>query len=97
MPVYELEGVVPVVDPSAYVHPTAGTLAVGNPAEVTRGLTEAELSWKANGTLTYQDLARRYRASHRLAEPLTHAEPGRPRLSVDSGTAVPLDQHRRMQ
>lgn len=36
-----------------------------------------------------------YHAGHRAAQPLPHAEADRPRLSVDRGTAEPLDQHRR--
>jgi phenylacetic acid degradation protein len=58
------------------------TLATGSPATVVRDLTDKELAWKANGTVTYQDLARRSRATLREVSPLTEIEPGRPALPL---------------
>jgi phenylacetic acid degradation protein len=70
------------------------SLAVGSPAKVARGLTEAEMAWKANGTRVYQDLARRSRATLRPTDPLAEPEPDRPRVSTTSDTAVPLREFR---
>ncbi len=71
------------------------TLAIGAPAAVVRELTEAELAWKANGTATYQELARRSRTTLREVAPLASASPDRARLSMDASVAVPLDEYRR--
>src|SRR5262249_35589458 len=62
------------------------TLATGTPAAVVRELTEAELAWKANGTRTYQDLARRCLATLRAVTPLPEAEPNRPQLPTGAET-----------
>jgi phenylacetic acid degradation protein len=72
----------------------ARTLATGSPAVVVRDLTEAELAWKANGTKTYQELARRSRTSLREVTPLSELEPDRPVLSTDPSVGVPLDAYR---
>jgi len=66
------------------------TLATGSPAKVVRPLSEAELAWKANGTVTYQDLARRSLATLREVSPLTEVEPDRPALPTGSDVAQPL-------
>jgi phenylacetic acid degradation protein len=71
-----------------------GWLAVGSPAKVVRALTEQEMSWKANGTAVYQELAARSAATLSAAVPLTELEPGRPGLAVDAARAVPLRQYR---
>jgi len=68
-------------------------LAVGNPATVTRALTDDEVAWKANGTRVYQQLARRSAATLRPVVPLTAPEPDRPQLPVHR--AVPLRDSRR--
>lgn len=63
-------------------------LAAGMPARLIRELTDAELAWKAAGTVQYQDLARRCHASLREVAPLPAAEAGRPRLQA--GDLKPL-------
>lgn len=63
-------------------------LAAGVPAKIVRELTDQELAWKAEGTATYQALARRCFASLREVAPLAAAEPGRKRIVVDG--VVPL-------
>jgi phenylacetic acid degradation protein len=73
----------------------AGHLAAGVPARVVRELSESEKAWKAEGTATYQALTRRSLESLVAVQPLTHPEPGRPRLPV--GQAVqPLVALRRL-
>jgi phenylacetic acid degradation protein len=71
------------------------TLAKGNPAEVSRPLTESELAWKANGTRVYQQLARRSLTSVREVTALSEVEPDRPVLPVDASTSVPLEDFRK--
>lgn len=56
----------------------ARTLVMGTPASVVRELRPEEISWKAKGTETYQELAARCLASLRECAPLTAPEPGRP-------------------
>jgi phenylacetic acid degradation protein len=62
----------------------ARTLAAGVPARVVRPLTDQEMAWKADGTRTYQDLTRRCHQSLREVAPFPEAEPGRPRLLIES-------------
>jgi phenylacetic acid degradation protein len=66
------------------------TLATGSPAAVVRDLTESELAWKANGTLIYQDLARRSLATLREVTPVNEIEPDRPALPTGADVAQPL-------
>lgn len=68
------------------------SLVAGVPGKVVRELTAAELQWKREGTLAYQGLTRRCQASLLEVEPLTFADPKRPRLSADdvSPGLVPL-------
>jgi phenylacetic acid degradation protein len=58
------------------------TLVAGVPAKVMRDLSAGEMAWKLDATRTYQELARRSRASLRETVALTEAEPGRKRLSL---------------
>jgi phenylacetic acid degradation protein len=58
------------------------TLAGGVPAKVMRELSEQEIAWKLEGTLTYQDLTRRCLASMREVSPLTAVDSDRPRLNA---------------
>ncbi len=58
------------------------TLAAGVPATVVRALTDQELAWKSEGTLSYQQLARRSLATMVETEALTAAEPGRRRIDL---------------
>ena len=57
-------------------------LVAGVPAKVKRPLTEQEMAWKHEGTLTYQDLTRRSLASLREVAPLAQVEVDRPRLQA---------------
>lgn len=57
-------------------------LVAGVPAKVKRPLTEQEMAWKHEGTLTYQDLTRRSLASLREVAPLAQVEADRPRLQA---------------
>lgn len=61
----------------------ARMLAVGSPAKILRELTEQELSWKAVGTRTYQDLAVRSLTTMRETTPLTAVEPNRKRIEAE--------------
>ena len=92
MSCYEIDGVVPVVDPTAFVHPAAVLigdvivgpgcyigLMVGNPARVVRELHAETLAWKRNGVHIYQQFGVRSRAGLRPVEPLTAVEPDRRR------------------
>ena len=69
----------------------------GNPAKVIRELDETTLAWKARGVRVYQELARRSLASLKPCEPLTVAEPDRPRVSTTSDVSQPLSTYRRQQ
>ena len=79
---------------AGFVVPPA-TLAAGNPAVVSRELTDDELAWKANGTRIYQRLAERCRASLRPVTPLPAVEPDRPALTTGADVSVPLHVYRR--
>ena len=70
-----------------------GTLATGSPARVVRDLTAEEIAWKANGTVIYQELARRSLATMQPCEPLRIADDDR-RLGIDRDRARPLQEHR---
>lgn len=54
------------------------SLVAGLPAKIKRELSDAELAWKREGTLTYQDLTRRCLASMVEVQPLEAVEAGRP-------------------
>ncbi len=56
------------------------TLVAGIPAKVRRALSEAEMGWKREGTLSYQALAVRSLRSMREVAPLTAVEADRPSL-----------------
>ena len=58
------------------------TLVAGVPARILRDLTEAELTWKVEATQSYQELARRSRATLRATAPLAAPEPGRKRIEL---------------
>jgi phenylacetic acid degradation protein len=60
------------------------SLVAGMPAKVKRELSDAEVAWKLEGTLTYQDLTRRCLATLVECAPLSAIEAERPRVkSVD--------------
>lgn len=67
---------------AGYAVPPA-TLVAGIPAKVLRPLSEDEMRWKQEGTLGYQELARRARRSMVEVNPLPAPEPDRPALPVD--------------
>jgi len=69
-------------------------LVVGSPAQPKRPLTVQEIAWKANGTRSYQDLARYYRSALEEVTPLPTLEPDRPGLALAEMGNVPLHQHR---
>lgn len=74
-----------------------GRLVIGSPARDKRALTEAEMEWKANGTRTYQELARRSSATMRPVTALTTEPMERRRLSVGLDVARPLREFRDQQ
>ncbi|MFN0263718.1 phenylacetic acid degradation protein PaaY [Tepidamorphus sp. 3E244] len=59
----------------------ARSLAIGIPAKVVRELTDQELKWKHGGTLEYQQLVGRSRATQRPCEPLSAPQEDRPRYT----------------
>jgi phenylacetic acid degradation protein len=71
-----------------------GTLAAGSPARIVRELTETEMDWKANGTIVYQELARRSLATLQRCDPLTAADDNRMKLGIDGSRARPLQEYR---
>lgn len=58
------------------------SLVAGVPAKVLRQLTDNEIDRNLQGTLVYQDLARRCQASMSEVQPLTEVEADRPRLQL---------------
>ena len=56
------------------------SLVAGMPAKVKRELSDAEVAWKLEGTLTYQDLTRRCLDTLVEVTPLAAIEAGRPRV-----------------
>ena len=64
------------------------SLAAGTPAKVIGELSDAEIAWKADGTRTYQDLARRSLATMQEVSPLAAVEPDRRRIEIPD--VVPL-------
>ena len=58
------------------------SLAAGIPARVVRGLTETELTWKIEGTQSYQELVRRSLATMKLCAPLAAVEADRRRIDL---------------
>jgi phenylacetic acid degradation protein len=60
----------------------ARSLIAGLPAKVVRPLSEDEIAWKLEGTLTYQDLTRRCHASLVEVQPLPAVEADRPRVQA---------------
>jgi phenylacetic acid degradation protein len=64
-------------------------LVAGVPGKVVRELTEQEIAWKHEGTLTYQHLVGRCHASLAEVVPLASADRARRRLTAaDCGTEV---------
>lgn len=55
------------------------SLLAGVPATVLRELSEEEIAWKLEGTLTYQDLTKRCLATMKEVQPLAEMEINRPR------------------
>jgi len=66
-------------------------LVAGVPARVVRELTGTEVAWKSNGTLQYQELARRSLAEMHECVPLAAEEAGRP---VREAGSRPLSETR---
>jgi phenylacetic acid degradation protein len=57
-------------------------LVAGMPARVVPELTRMELAWKAEGTQSYQELARRSLGTMRATAPLAAVEPDRRRIDL---------------
>ncbi|HYD57961.1 MAG TPA: phenylacetic acid degradation protein PaaY [Burkholderiales bacterium] len=68
----------------------ARALAAGIPAKVLRELSAAEVDWKKNNMLLYQQLAERSRGTMQEVEALTAPEPGRKR--IDAPGSIPLSE-----
>lgn len=68
----------------------ARSLAAGVPAKVMRELSEQEMAWKVQGTLTYQNLSRRCLATMQEVAPLTSVAPDRQRIVMPE--VVPLSE-----
>lgn len=60
------------------------SLVAGLPAKLRRKLSDDEIAWKHEGTLTYQDLTRRCLATMVEVAPLPAAEAGRPRVQTSA-------------
>jgi phenylacetic acid degradation protein len=58
------------------------SLVIGVPAKIKRQLSDQEAEWKARGTVEYQQLAQRCRATLKKVEALTEAEPDRRRINL---------------
>lgn len=58
------------------------SLVVGAPAKVKRQLSDKEVEWKSQGTLEYQELAQRCRATLIQTEALTEVEADRGSMEV---------------
>lgn len=73
-----------IVGAAAFV--TAGfecpprSLVIGVPAKIKRQLSDQEIAWKTQGTMEYQQLAKRCRASLQRTEALSEVEPDRRRM-----------------
>ncbi|HCE41636.1 MAG: phenylacetic acid degradation protein PaaY [Alcanivorax sp.] len=59
------------------------SMVIGAPAVVKRELSEEEVRWKYEGTLEYQELARRYQRAMKPCDPLTEMEANRPRMQTN--------------
>ena len=68
----------------------ARALAAGIPAKVLRELSAAEVDWKKNNMLLYQQLAERSMTTMQEVEALTEVEPGRKRLHIPG--SIPLSE-----
>ncbi len=83
-----------IVAASAFVKASqeipARMLAAGVPAKVIRPLSDQEMSWKIDGTRTYQELTRRCLATMVETTPLTAIEPNRKRIEMPD--VVPLTE-----
>jgi phenylacetic acid degradation protein len=60
----------------------ARSLVAGMPAKVKRELSDAEVAWKLEGTLTYQDLTRRCLDTLVEVAPLSAIDADRPRVKT---------------
>lgn len=76
--------------PAKFVCPPR-SLVMGVPAKIKRALSDTEIEWKTRGTLEYQQLARRCRATLERAEALPEAEPGRRRIDAGEYGFKPQD------
>jgi phenylacetic acid degradation protein len=72
-------------------------LAIGTPAREVRELTDSELTWKANGTAVYQQLAERSRATLTAVAPLLELGEHPRFLDIDADATRTLQEHRRRE
>ena len=68
------------------------TLVAGVPARVIRELTDGEITWKAEGTASYQELTRRSLQTMRATTPLAAPEPDRKRIELPE--LLPLSERK---
>lgn len=71
------------------------SLVAGMPAKIVRELSDAEITWKIDGTRTYQELAVRSLATLRPCEPLDEMEEDRRRLQFKG--VIPLVEMKKGQ
>ena len=67
------------------------SLVIGVPAKTRRSLSDEEIEWKTRGTVEYQQLASRCRASLVRTEALKEAEPDRRRMNPGQYEFKPQD------
>lgn len=65
------------------------SLVIGVPAKIKRQLSDQEVEWKARGTVEYQQLAQRCRATLEKVEALTEVEPDRRRINLSEYSFKP--------
>ncbi len=58
-------------------------MAVGNPAEIVKEVTDEMVAWKTEGTRLYQKLPQELYDTLRECEPLREEEPDRPQQTID--------------
>jgi len=68
------------------------SLVMGVPATIKRTLTEREIDWKTRGTLEYQQLAQRCRATLERTEALPEVEPDRRRIDIGAYEFKPREE-----
>jgi len=70
-------------------------LAVGSPARIIRELSDKDIAWKESATREYQELTLRCMKTMRPVDPLSEAQPNRPRLP--GSDVMPLHTSRKSE